>query len=224
MTSHRVLIADDQPDVREGFRAIVDSHPALTVVGEAPDGERALELVRILDPDVVLADIRMPVMDGLELCKQLRGHPRARVVVVTTFDNDEYVAAALRHGAYGFLLKRSRPELLIEAILAAVAGDTLISPQLTVRLLSSAHANPLHPASAEAGRLTAREEDVARLVAVGKTNADIGRDLFITPGTVKTHLANIQAKLGVSNRVGIAAWAWSSGLLPSHGPGRGPAG
>src|SRR5436190_4397537 len=103
MPRHRVLIADDQPEVREGFRAIVDSHPDLVVVGEAPDGARALELVRLLDPDVVLADIRMPVMDGLEVCRQLRGHPRARVVVVTTFDNDEYVASALRDGAYGFL-------------------------------------------------------------------------------------------------------------------------
>lgn len=213
MGEHRVLIADDQREVRDGFRAIIDSHPSLTVVGEAPDGARALDLVRVLDPDVVIADVRMPVMDGLALCRALKGHPRARVVVVTTFDNDEYVAEALRHGAYGFLLKRSRPELLIEAILSAISGDTLISPQLTIRLLSSAHVNALHPASREAGRLTAREEEVARLVAAGMTNADIGRELFITPGTVKTHLANIQAKLDVSNRVGIAAWAWSSGLL-----------
>jgi DNA-binding NarL/FixJ family response regulator len=179
-----------------------------------------MDLVDVLEPDVLLADIRMPVVDGLELCRRLRGHPRIRVVVVTTFDNDEYVAEALRHGASGFLLKRSRPELLIEAILAAMAGDTLISPQLTVRLLSSAHANPLHPASAEASRLTAREEDVARLVAVGRTNAEIGQALFITPGTVKTHLANIQAKLDVSNRVGIAAWVWATGLLDSPAPDR----
>jgi len=220
VAKYRVLVADDQRDVRDGFRTIVDSHPELAVVGEAADGAKAMDLVGVLEPDVLLADIRMPVMDGLELCRRLRDHPRTRVVVVTTFDNDEYVAEALRNGAYGFLLKRSRPELLIEAILAAMAGDTLISPQLTVRLLSSAHANPLHPASAEARRLTAREEDVARLVAVGRTNAEIGQELFITPGTVKTHLANIQAKLGVSNRVGIAAWVWASGLLDGPVPGR----
>jgi len=218
---HRVVVAEDQPEVREGFRSIIDSHPRLSVVGDAADGQAALDLVRLLDPDLVLADIRMPGMDGLELCRRLRDHPRARVVMVTTFDNDEYVARALRDGAHGFLLKRSRPELLIEALLAAASGDTLISPQLTVRLLSSPRMNPHHPASDAARTLTAREGDVVRLVAVGRTNDEIARELFITTGTVKTHLANIQSKLTVTNRVGIAAWAWSSGLMDGLArPGR----
>jgi DNA-binding NarL/FixJ family response regulator len=215
MSGARILLADDQPEVRDGFRLVLSSHPDLTVVGEAGDGEAALNAVRILEPDLVVADIRMPRMDGLALCRELAGDPRTRVLVVTTFDNDEYVAEALRHGAAGFLLKRSRPELLIEAVLAALSGDTLISPQLTVRLLQSARMNPDHPAHETASRLTAREEDVMRLVAVGRTNVEIGRELYITAGTVKTHLASIQAKLGVSNRVGIAAWAWSSGAM--HG-------
>jgi DNA-binding NarL/FixJ family response regulator len=209
----RIVLADDQPEVRDGFRLILDSHPDLVVVGEAGDGGAALDLVRVLRPDLVVADIRMPHRDGLWLCRELAGDDAVRVLVVTTFDNDAYVAEALRHGAAGFLLKRSRPELLIEAVLAALAGDTLISPELTIRLLRSARINPGHPAHAAASRLTAREEDVLRLVAVGRTNVEIGRELYITPGTVKTHLASIQAKLGVANRVGIAAWAWASGVM-----------
>ena len=215
MPTARIVLADDQAEVRDAFRLVLDSHPDLAVVGEAADGVAALEVTRLLKPDLVLADIRMPRMDGLELCRELAGDPRTRVLVVTTFDNDEYVAEALRHGAAGFLLKRCRPELLVEAVLAALAGDTLISPELTLRLLRSARMNPDHPANPTASRLTAREEEVVRLVAVGRTNVEIGRELYITPGTVKTHLASIQAKLGVSNRVGIAAWAWSSGSM--HG-------
>lgn len=213
MSSARIVLVDDQAEVRDGFRLIFDSHPDLTVIGEAADGVAALDLVRLLKPDLVLADIRMPRMDGLQLCRELAGDPYTRVLVVTTFDNDEYVAEALRHGAAGFLLKRSRPELLVEAVFAALSGDTLISPQLTVRLLRSARMNPDHPANPVASKLTRREEEVMRLVAVGRTNVEIGRELYITPGTVKTHLASIQAKLGVSNRVGIAAWAWSSGAM-----------
>lgn len=157
------------------------------------------------------ADIRMPRKDGLTVCRELSSDPHTRVLVVTTFDNDDYVAEALRHGAAGFLLKRSRPELLVEAVRSALAGDTLISPELTVRLLQSTRLNPQVPPLPQP--LTPREEEVLRLVAVGHTNAEIGRGLHITIGTVKTHLASIQPKLGVSNRVGIAAWAWAAGLM-----------
>ncbi|WP_084958700.1 response regulator [Thermoactinospora rubra] len=210
--STRIVVADDQDDVRIGFRLILDSQPDMTVVGEAADGRRAVELARHLRPDVLLADIRMPALDGLEVTRLLAAE--TRVIVVTTFDLDEYVHAALRNGACGFLLKRSGPALLVEAVRAAMAGDTLISPQVTVRLLrhlrAAAPAPPAEP-------LTERELEIARLVAHGRTNADIAAELTISPGTVKTHVAHIQRKVGAANRVGIAAWAWSSGAV--GGPG-----
>lgn len=207
----RILIADDQVNVRIGFRLVLDSQPDMTVVGEAGNGNVALDLATVLKPDVVLADIRMPGMDGLELTRRLAG-PEAvggiRVIVVTTFDLDEYVTTALRNGACGFLLKRASPTLLIEAVRAAMAGDTLISPQVTVRLLRHL---PAPPSTDSAVALTGRELEIARSVARGSTNAEIAAELTISPGTVKTHIANIQAKLGARNRVGIAAWAWSTG-------------
>lgn len=208
----RIVIADDQASVCEGFRHILEAQPDMMVVAEAADGLSALESVRELQPDVLLADIRMPVLDGIELTRRLADiAPSVRVVVITTFDLDEYVHAALRAGACGFLLKRSGPALLVEAVKAAMAGDSLISPQVTTRLLrhlvrTEKNARlPVEP-------LTAREEEIAGLVAEGMTNSDIGAELFISPGTVKTHLANLQRKLEVRNRVGIASWAWESGL------------
>ncbi|MDT0459217.1 response regulator transcription factor [Streptomyces sp. DSM 41527] len=218
MTPTRVLIADDQDDVRGGFRMILDSQPDMTVVGEAADGIHAVDLARTLRPDVVLADIRMPRLDGLEVTRRLAAH--TRVVVVTTFDLDDYVHAALHHGAAGFLLKRSGPTLLIEAVRAAMAGDTLISPQITVRLLR--HLTPPPTTTPAPSPLTPRERDIARLVAHGLTNAEIAVRLVITPGTVKTHLANVQSKLGVRNRVGIAAWSWQSGLTTPGDPSAQP--
>ncbi|CAM5531954.1 Response regulator transcription factor OS=Streptomyces tendae OX=1932 GN=F3L20_09580 PE=4 SV=1 [Streptomyces tendae] len=211
----RILLADDQESVRIGFRLILDSQPDMEVVGEASDGRQAVELARALTPDVLLADIRMPRLDGLEVTRQLAG-PEAvdpvRVVVVTTFGLDEYVHTALHHGACGFLLKRSGPTLLVEAVRAAMAGDTLISPSLTVGLLrharDAARPRPVRPVEA----LTGRETEIARLVAEGLTNAEIGARLFISAGTAKTHIANVQRKLGARNRVGIAAWVWGSGL------------
>lgn len=209
----RILLADDQASIRMGFRRILDAQPDLQVVGEAANGVAALAAARSLRPDVLLADIRMPEMDGLDLTREVvRSLPAVRVVVVTTFDLDEYVHTALREGACGFLLKRSRSAVLIEAVRAAAAGDSLISPEVTTRLLRGfrherrAVRRPGEP-------LTAREQEVARLVAEGLTNSDISAELFISAGTVKTHLARLQKKLGVRNRVGIAAWVWESGLM-----------
>jgi len=207
----RVLIADDQEVVRHNLRRILESEPDLRVVGEAADGVAAIELARVLRPDVVLADVRMPRCDGLEVTRALAGPGVAdpmRIVVITTFELDEYVYTALRNGACGFLLKRSGTALLIEGVRAAVAGDMLISPQLTVPLLRHL-TQARQPPGGE--RLTDRELDVVRLVARARTNIEIGDELFISPGTVKTHIANIQRKTGARNRVAIAAWAWETG-------------
>ncbi|MGC4770427.1 response regulator [Micromonospora sp. DT44] len=209
----RVLIADDQAMVRTGFGMIIGAQPDMTVVGEAADGIAAVEMTRRLRPDVVLLDIRMPRLDGLEALRLLAGPGVAdpvRVVVVTTFDLDEYVHTALSHGACGFLLKDSGPTLLVEAVRAAVSGDALISPSITVRLLEHL-SSPAAPRD-DAG-LSPRELDVVKLVARGLTNAEIAGQLFIAVGTVKTHLASVQAKLPARNRVEIAAWAWERRLV-----------
>lgn len=223
----RILVADDQRDIRIGFRMILDAQPDMRTVGEAADGADAIDCARRLRPDVVLADIRMPGPDGLEVTRVLAGpdaaHP-IKVIVVTTFDLDEYVYTALSNGACGFLLKRSGPALLTEAVRAAVAGDVLISPSVTVRLLrhlaprsSDHHLSPTAPLTEP---LTDREAEVARLVAQGRTNSEIGAALFITAGTAKTHVANIQRKLDVRNRVGIAAWTWRNSQTGRTGPDR----
>lgn len=210
----RVLIADDQEGIREAFRMVIDAQPDMRVVAEAADGRSALAQAELLRPDVVLADIRMPVMDGLELTRRLAGPEVAdpvKVVVVTTFDLDEYVYTALRDGACGYLLKRSGPNLVIEAIRAAVSGETLISPQITVKLLRKMIPPQAPTTSGEA--LSERELEVVRLVARGLQNDEIAGELFISAGTVKNHLANVQRRLGVRNRVEIAAWAWSTGQV-----------
>jgi DNA-binding NarL/FixJ family response regulator len=207
------MIADDQAMVRTGFGMIIGAQPDMELIGEAADGVEAVAMARRLKPDVALFDIRMPRMDGLEALRLLAGPGVAdpiKVVVVTTFDLDEYVHQALRNGAAGFLLKDSGPALLVEAVRAAVSGDALISPSITVRLLE--HLSPPAP-SGDDGGLSPRELDVVKLAARGLTNAEIATQLFISVGTVKTHLGSVQTKLGARNRVEIAAWAWERRLV-----------
>ncbi len=212
----RVLLADDQRMVRTGFRYMLDAEDGITVVGEAGDGIEAVRLAEELRPDVILMDIRMPGIDGLEATRRLAGPGVAdplRVVVVTTFDLDEYVHAALTGGAIGFLLKDAGPALLIEAVRAAARGDAMVSPQITVRLLRHfATARGPRRNHAESG-LTARETDIVRTVARGLTNTEVAAELHVTVSTVKTHLARIQEKLAARNRVEVAAWAYRSGLM-----------
>jgi len=213
----RVLVADDQELVRTGLAMILDAQPDIEVVGEAVDGEQAVALALELRPDVCLFDIRMPEMDGLDATRVLAGpdvdDPMA-IVIITTFDLDEYVHGALKAGARGFLLKDAGPELLVQAIHAAAEGDALIAPSVTARLLSTfaksaSQAAPTQPA----WPLTDREEEVLVTVARGLTNAEIGDELHISLSTVKAHLASLMTKLEVRNRVELAIWAHETGRV-----------
>jgi DNA-binding NarL/FixJ family response regulator len=219
--SINVLLADDQAMVRRGLRMILEDQPDITVVGEASDGAEAVELARRLRPDVCLVDIRMPRLDGIEVTRALAGPGVAdplRVVVVTTFDLDEYVYGALRAGALGFVLKDAGPALLAEAVRAASAGDALISPSVTLRLLKHlAPAKQKKSSRQPVQPLSAREIEVIKAIAAGRTNQEIAAELFISLSTVKSHLASIESKLSVRNRVGIAAWAWENQLMDPAG-------
>ena len=213
----RVLVADDQEIVRTGLRMILDAQPGIEVVGEAADGRAAVALARQLRPDVCLFDIRMPAMDGIEATRQLAGpdvdDPLA-IVVITTFDLDEYVYGALRAGARGFLLKDAGPELLVQAIHAAAHGDALIAPNVTVRLLAAFSDPPAgRPPVQPIEPLTGREEEVLVTVARGRTNAEIADELHISLSTVKTHLASLMAKLGARNRVELVMWAYDTNRI-----------
>ncbi len=210
----RVLVADDQDIVRAGLAIILDGQPDIDVVGQAVDGREAVTMARQLRPDVCLFDIRMPHLDGVEATRQLAGpgvqHPMA-VIVITTFDTDEYVHGALKAGARGFLLKDAGPDLLVQAVRAAAAGDALIAPSVTARLLAAfSNAAERTPPRDPVEPLTEREEEVVLTVARGRTNPEIADELHISLSTVKTHLAAVMTKLGARNRVEIAMWAYET--------------
>jgi DNA-binding NarL/FixJ family response regulator len=212
--SIRVIVADDQEITRTGLRMILDAQPGIEVVGEAGDGRQAVELARRLRPDVCLLDIRMPELDGIEATRLLAGPGVAAplaVVVITTFDLDEYVYAALRAGARGFLLKDAGPAVLAQAMHAAASGDALIAPSVTARLLDAFAATRSAPPPQPVDPLTEREEEILATVARGLTNTEIGTELHISLSTVKTHIASLMAKLSARNRVEIAIWAYESG-------------
>jgi DNA-binding NarL/FixJ family response regulator len=210
----RVVIADDQALVRTGFRAIVSDEPDLDVVGEAGDGRAAVEQVRLHRPDVVLMDIRMPGMDGLEATRLLTANrSTARVLVLTTFDLDEYVFAALRAGASGFLLKDAPADQLLTAIRVIAAGDALIAPSVTRRLIAAFAQQPtMTDQPAQLASLTPRERDVLRLLSRGMSNSEIAAALFLGEATIKTHVSRILTKLGLRDRVQAVVLAYESGL------------
>ncbi|MBW8737773.1 MAG: response regulator transcription factor [Streptomyces turgidiscabies] len=213
----RVLLADDQSLVRAGFRALLDAQPDIEVAGEAADGEEALRRVRELRPDVVLMDIRMPVLDGLAATRRIAGDAalgEVRVVMLTTFELDEYVFEAIRSGASGFLVKDTEPDELLRAVRAVVAGDALLSPGVTRRLIGEFAARSKEPAVAGTlAALTEREREVMALVGIGLSNEEIARRLVVSPLTAKTHVSRTMVKLGVRDRAQLVVLAYESGLV-----------
>lgn len=218
MTPIRVVIAEDQPMVRAGFRALLDSRDEIEVVGEAATGAEALNQVRALHPDVVVMDIRMPEMDGLEATRRITTDPAlsdTRILVLTTFELDEYVFGALNAGASGFLLKGGEPADLVHAIRIVAAGDSLLAPSVTRRLIHAYVSRPTPRATAEQdgiGELTTREREVLALIATGLTNAEIAHTLHLSPLTAKTHVSRILMKLGARDRVQLVIIAYQTGI------------
>ncbi len=213
----RVLLADDQLLVRAGFKVLLDAQPEIEVVAEAADGQEALAAVREHRPDIVLMDIRMPVVDGLVATRRITEDPQladVKVVMLTTFELDEYVFEAIRSGASGFLVKDTEPEELVRAVRAVVDGDALLSPGVTRRLIAEFAARSKEPAAADAlSVLTEREREVMALVGIGLSNEEIARRLVVSPLTAKTHVSRTMVKLGARDRAQLVVLAYESGLV-----------
>lgn len=215
MSGIRILVADDQPLVRAGIRRVIESDSTLKVVGEADDGHEAVALTRALRPDIVLMDIRMPILDGIEATMRIvKEGATSRVVILTTFGLDEYVLGALRAGASGFVLKEAPPEEILDAIHIVASGDALIAPAVTRMVIEELGQRPVRAELAgKLDGLTPREREVLGLVAKGMSNAEIAAALVVGEGTVKTHVAHLLAKLGVRDRVQAVVFAYESGAV-----------
>ena len=220
-SSIRVLLVDDQPMLRTGLATILSTKPGIEVVGEASDGREAIDKVAQLDPDVVCMDVQMPDMDGIQATKALvDANARAGILILTTFDRDEFLFATLRAGASGFLLKTAGPEHLIHAIKVVADGESLLAPEVTGRVLHRMLAQPAEqtvtatePEPTPDVGLTRREDEILQMIVKGKSNADIAEDLFVGPATVKTHVSNILMKLEVKDRIHAVIWAYEHGYV-----------
>ena len=223
MTDIRVLVVDDQALIRSGLRLILESEPGLAVIGEGGDGREAVEMAQRLRPDVILMDVRMPVMDGIEAARRIIGaglNPEPRIIILTTFDLDEYIYAAIRAGASGFLLKDAPPDDLLRAIRIVATGDALLAPSVTRRLIEEFASRPA-PDTQPSGmdQLTEREIEVLKSLAAGLSNAEIADALFVSEATVKTHISHILTKLDLRDRVQAVVVAYESGLVrPGDNP------
>jgi DNA-binding NarL/FixJ family response regulator len=227
MSQIRVLVVDDQELVRTGFCVILEAADGITVAGEAADGRQAVQAAADLRPDVILMDVRMPELDGLEATRQITGGDRAagpKVVMLTTFDIDDYVYEALRAGASGFLLKDAPRQDLIAAVRTAAAGNALLAPSVTIRLIDAFARRPAHtvPAPSRLASLTGREREILLRLARGMTNAEIAADLFVTEATVKSHVGNLLAKLELRDRVQAVILAYETGVVRPGEPDRAP--